>query len=64
MQLLRRIKNISDYYYFLLNGKKPWTRRYYLYKRRLIIDTIVKGTFNLRELKKGYGFRLDERIVE
>lgn len=64
MQLLRRIKNIFNYYYFLLNGKKPWTRRYYLYKRRLIIDTIVKGTFNLRELKKGYGFRLDERIVE
>lgn len=64
MRLLRRIKNIFDYYYFLLQGRKPWTRGYYLYKRRRIIDTIVQGAFNPRELKKGYGFRLDERIVE
>jgi SAM-dependent methyltransferase len=64
MWSLRKFKNAFNYYYFLLNGRKPWTRGYDLYKRRQIIDTINQGGFNFKELRKGYGFRLDERIIE
>jgi len=64
MQFYRKIKNIFDYCYFIVNGRKPWTRGYNLHRREQIIDAIVKSSFNFSELKKGYGFRLDERIIE
>jgi len=64
MKLLNKAKWLLNYYYFLANGKKPWTRGYYEYKFKQITNSIKNNRFNLKELEEGYGFRLDERIIE
>jgi SAM-dependent methyltransferase len=43
---------------------KPWTRGYGAYKANSINKVLEDGTFESSQLAKGYGFRLDERIVE
>jgi hypothetical protein len=64
MRLLDRFNRLYDRYHYMRHGQKPWSRGYYPYRREQIIDAIVQGTFNPEVLKPGYGFRLDERIVE
>jgi SAM-dependent methyltransferase len=49
---------------FLANGKKPWTYGYDVYKKKQIINSINSKDFNPSTIKEGYGFRLDERIIE
>ena len=49
---------------FVLNGKKPWTRGYYEYKVHHIKNVLSRDYFNLNKLPGGYGFRIDERIIE
>jgi hypothetical protein len=46
------------------SGMKPWKLGYGGYKRRLIKDYVEKGLFSPGQLETGYGYRVDERIIE
>jgi SAM-dependent methyltransferase len=43
---------------------KPWSRGYSEYKALGIQKVLSQGSFSADKLEHGYGFRLDERIVE
>lgn len=49
---------------FLRSGMKPWTKGYVEYKQHEIARVLREGNFRSAALPSGYGFRLDERIVE
>jgi SAM-dependent methyltransferase len=49
---------------FIRKGMKPWTRGYLEYKEDEIERTLRENRFCAESLPSGYGFRLDERIVE
>jgi len=59
------LKSIAIFLYKLL-GKKPWSIGYSFYKYAFIKNTIEKrpNVFKSRKLPYGYGYRMDERIVE
>jgi SAM-dependent methyltransferase len=43
---------------------RPWTKGYAEYKEHEIARALREGSFCAAELPAGYGFRLDERIIE
>jgi len=43
---------------------KPWTKGYIEYKEDEIARVLREGSFAANKLPAGYGFRLDERIIE
>jgi len=43
---------------------KPWTKGYVEYKEHEIARVLAERSFNAAKLPAGYGFRLDERIIE
>ncbi|MDD2720634.1 MAG: methyltransferase domain-containing protein [Gallionella sp.] len=43
---------------------KPWTRGYAEYKTKKIKQALANNPFKQAELPSGYGFRIDERVVE
>jgi SAM-dependent methyltransferase len=49
---------------YLAGGRRPWSLGYEVYKQRKIADAVYKGQFDARRIPDGYGFRLDDRIVE
>ena len=49
---------------FIANGKKPWSFGYAQYKRNEIKSIIDKSSFKINSLKKGFGYRIDERVIE
>jgi len=49
---------------FRLTGMRPWSFGYAAYKRKRITESISLKGFDSKSLPPGYGFRLDERIVE
>jgi len=49
---------------FIINGKKPWSIGYNSYKWKGIKRYLEKDQFNDGNLSEGYGFRIDERIIE
>lgn len=49
---------------FTFTGMKPWARGYGQYKELNIQKVLQDRSFNPDQLVSGYGFRLDERIVE
>jgi hypothetical protein len=49
---------------FRLTGMRPWAFGYAPYKRRRITEIINLNEFDAESLPTGYGFRVDERIVE
>ncbi len=63
-RLARRLKRQNDYRRFVANGRKPWTPGYDEYKRRSIAAAIADPSFEPSRLPPGFGFRVDERIVE
>lgn len=50
--------------YFLLQGKFPHKRGYHIYKKREVIRFFTQGENFFTTLPTGYGYLLDERIVE
>lgn len=64
MKFIQSIKDQINYQLFIFNGKKPWSRGYLIYKRRSLIQGLASNPFVSATLPQGYGFRLDERIVE
>ena len=49
---------------FVRNGMKPWTKGYVEFKEHEIARTLREKSFRATDLPTGYGFRLDERIIE
>ncbi len=49
---------------FVRGGMKPWTKGYAEYKEHEIERALREKSFCAKELPRGYGFRLDERIIE
>ncbi len=64
MILFKNIYRMAREKYFYLTGMKPWTRGYEEYKGRQLMQALRSNPFNLGKLPSGYGFRLDERVVE
>lgn len=49
---------------FIINGRKPWGAGYSFYKYRKVREVLECGDFDPGNLPPGYGFRLDERVIE
>ena len=63
-KLLRKCYAIVGPTVFEMTGKRPWRFGYSPYKQREIARVLENGGFDPMTLPPGYGFRLDERIVE
>lgn len=63
MNIIKKIKDGIAFSIFLLSGKKPWSFGYSVYRRKEIV-AYLNNNFNTQSLKKNYGYRLDERVVE
>lgn len=61
-KILKKIHASVACKFFILNGMKPWTFGYDVYKKREIIKSLRSGTID--NLNGKFGSRLDERIVE
>src|SRR5215213_10351041 len=59
-----RLKARLNYASYLLTGKRPWSRGYGEYRLKELRRVLDSGDFNAEALPHGYGFRLDERIIE
>ncbi len=62
--MLQPLKDQINHTLFLWNGKKPWSRGYNVYRQRQISQILEGRNFQPRQLPPGYGYRLDERVVE
>lgn len=56
-------KRIKVCYYSFM-GSRPWSRGYAEHKEAEIVKCLADGRFPAESLPFGFGFRLDERIVE
>jgi SAM-dependent methyltransferase len=61
---IRKIYRDAHSLYFSMSGKKPWKRGYIEYRQKKIIEALDCASFDASTLPEGFGFRLDERIVE
>lgn len=64
MQFFNSLKNRSNILFYKLSGRRPWTRGYEEYKIQSIERVINSSNFKNLLSFKGYGQRVDERIVE
>jgi len=64
MNFLEKLSQVVSYPLFILNGKKPWSKGYLVYKRIEIANALARQDFDPKHLRPGYGYRLDERIIE
>lgn len=64
MKVLKKIYHAVNEAAFRLTGMRPWSLGYGEYKKRNIKNLLVEGDFDAHRLPPGYGFRLDERIIE
>jgi SAM-dependent methyltransferase len=66
--MIFRIKELLDrlfYPFYILRGRRPWTPGYYSAKRWQIEKAIDDGVLKPgAPLPEGYGFRMDERVIE
>jgi SAM-dependent methyltransferase len=66
--MLFKVKESIDamfYPFYILRGRRPWTPGYYTARRRRIENAIDTGSLKPGALlPKGYGLRLDERVIE
>ncbi|MBF0273653.1 MAG: methyltransferase domain-containing protein [Nitrospinae bacterium] len=62
--ILSQMYNELRCQFFILTGKKPFSKGYPAYKDREIIKVIKNDSFSLKRLPKGFGYRVDERIIE
>lgn len=64
MNFIKRIYHAINCILFVLNGMKPWRIGYNFYKHKKIREALERGGFDAKKLPQGYGFRIDDRIVE
>lgn len=68
--MLFRVKEILDYLLmplYFARGRRAWSIGYYTFKKRSIsaeIDNAIQSKTRLTAVPGGYGFKLDERVVE
>lgn len=66
--MIFQIKKLLDaiaYPFYLLRGHRPWGPGYYTAKRQAIVSAIDNGALKQGAvLPAGYGFRIDERVIE
>lgn len=60
----QELKGRANYASYCLTGKRPWTRGYGEYRRAQLVRVLDTAEFDAERLPPGYGWRLDERIVE
>lgn len=63
-KLVKKLYHATGGWLYPLMGKKPWGLGYVPYKFAAIKNAIRMGVFSRQTLPAGYGYRLDERIVE
>jgi hypothetical protein len=65
---LFKVKEFIDslmYPIYILRGRLPWSLGYYTAKKNAICNSIDSCAFNNGcQLSQGYGYRIDERVVE
>jgi SAM-dependent methyltransferase len=64
---LRNVKRSLEvvwYPCFVLAGRRPWSFGYVFYRQRAIFQAIRDGFLKGSQLPAGYGFRIDERVIE
>ena len=64
LSLFRNTRKAWKRWRFQRAGMKPWTKGYLEYRAKEIERVLREGTYRAGSLPEGYGFRLDERIVE
>lgn len=64
MDFLQTLFRKINYAAFIVRGKKPWSLGYQVYKEKHIKNVLSHGKFDAEKLLPGYGFRIDERIIE
>jgi SAM-dependent methyltransferase len=50
--------------FYIRTGRRPWSRGYGEYRQEEIRRVLDHGLFSAERLPHGYGFRLDERVIE
>lgn len=63
-KLIKDLYNSTCAWMYPVFGKKPWKLGYVPYKFSKIKNAINDTTLEMGSLPKGYGYRLDERVVE
>ena len=63
-KLIKKIYHFTCSWMYPLFGKKPWKLGYVPYKFSSINTAINDPLLDITRLPDGYGFRLDERVVE
>ena len=61
---LRRARRAWKRWRYVRSGQRPWSRGYEEQKEAEIVRVLGDSTLRVESLPPGYGFRLDERIVE
>jgi len=64
MELWRQLKAEINQQMYLRSGRRPWSRGYGEYREKEIERILDLGLFHEHKLPQGYGFRLDERVIE
>ncbi|MDD5435107.1 MAG: methyltransferase domain-containing protein [Nitrospira sp.] len=64
IRFLKYIYKKAEYTLFVLSGKRPWGLGYQAYKEEHIRKELLLDKFDAKKLPHGYGFRIDERIIE
>jgi len=64
MDYWRRLKGWLNYTSFRATGMRPWTRGYGEYRVKQLTRILDRGEFHAPDLPSGYGYRLDERVIE
>ena len=59
-----KLIDLIKYCVFIAGQKKPITTGYGIYKEKEILKILHNKDFNTDNLKPGYGYRLDERVIE
>jgi SAM-dependent methyltransferase len=49
---------------YIRSGRRPWSRGYGEHRQREIEQILDEGLFDAERLHRGYGLRLDERVIE
>ena len=63
-KLLVGVVNHMMFPVYIMGGRRPWSKGYVLAKERLIAEAIDKKLFHDCSPPTGFGYRLDERVVE
>jgi len=63
-KILVGILNRMMYPAYVMGGRRPWSKGYIFAKERLISESIDKKLFKDCSPPTGYGYRMDERVIE